>query len=182
MSELIPWLDGTTPAYFWSFDETGQTCLSEDECEEWGIPEIKPKCIEPLLLRWPAEVYQALHDWQVVQGFDPTTADFARHLGFLEYEILSSAWKTQSRIQEIQEEKTDKNSHASVGVQTENRKASKRKAEIPCKSALRPALLQQSRSVAIATSSMEEASRSELADGNARRLRNTLSRLVGKSQ
>ncbi|KAK7056656.1 hypothetical protein VNI00_002373 [Paramarasmius palmivorus] len=180
ISELISWEDGTTPAYFWSFDETGQTCLSEDECEEWGIPELKLECWGHKLCRWPAEVYQDLHDWQVVQGFDPTTADFARHLGYPELEILGPRKKTESRFEEIREEGTNKNSYASIGVQTEDRRASKKKAEILSKSAARPALLRQSRSAAIATSSMEEASRSEIADGNARRLRNTLSGLAGK--
>ncbi|KAK7056664.1 hypothetical protein VNI00_002381 [Paramarasmius palmivorus] len=157
ISELISWLNGTT-AYFWSFDETGQTCLSDDECEEWGIPKLELSCWGPHLLRWPAEVYQALHDWQVVQGFDPTTADFARHLGIPELEILGPTKKTERRFEEIREEETGKNSYASVGVQTEGRRASEKKADVPSKSAVRPALLQQSRSAAIATNSMEEAS------------------------
>ena len=101
ISELISWEDGTTPAYFWSFDETGQTCLSEDECEECGIPELKPSYWSPYLSRWPAEAYQALHDWQVARGFDPTTADFARHLGIPELEILGPTKKTESRFEEI---------------------------------------------------------------------------------
>ncbi|KAK7056658.1 hypothetical protein VNI00_002375 [Paramarasmius palmivorus] len=161
MSELISWEDGTTRAYFWSFDETGQTCLSEEECEEWGIPELKLNYWGLRLSRWPAEAYQALHDWQVARDFDPTTADFARHLGYPELKILGTPKKTESRFEEIREEKTGKNSHVK-GVQVEDQGAS---AEIPSKSAVR--------NVAIATSIMET-TRSELADGETHRPSNSL--------
>ncbi|KAK7056653.1 hypothetical protein VNI00_002370 [Paramarasmius palmivorus] len=180
--ELISWLDESTPAFFWSFNETGQTHMSQDECVEWGLPYFIPQIddisSDMTLHPWPTDVYDALYDWQVVRGFDPTTADFARCLGYPELEILGLPKK---RFERTQEGETNTNSHARVGVQTEGQRPAKKRAEIPRTGVVRPAHLQQFKNVSISTAvSMEAVGRSELVDGDACQLRSALTRLVGK--
>ncbi|EEB95173.1 hypothetical protein MPER_05901 [Moniliophthora perniciosa FA553] len=90
VSELVPWFEGHF--YFWSFDETGQSLMSEEECERWGLPVLTismPCGFNFVQLRsWPTHIYTALQDWQKVRGFDPATSDWAQELGHLEFEIL----------------------------------------------------------------------------------------------
>lgn len=86
--ELVLWDRGYTEAYFWSFDRNGQSKMSEEECEHWGIPELTAE-LHPFvrcsyLRSWPAHVYAALRKWQISRGFDPNTSDFARSLGIPE--------------------------------------------------------------------------------------------------
>ncbi|KAK7020749.1 hypothetical protein VNI00_017604 [Paramarasmius palmivorus] len=107
ISELKRWLDGDIPTHFWFCDETGQ--MSEDELEEWGIPELVP-CLSPTLqhdflklasLRsLPPHICKALRDWQIVQGYDPSTADYARYMGYPEYEIVNEPWPRQAETSE----------------------------------------------------------------------------------
>ncbi|KAK7056652.1 hypothetical protein VNI00_002369 [Paramarasmius palmivorus] len=108
ISEVSSWLDECIPTHFWSFDETGQNQMSWDECEEWGLPYLIPYFNDifgdddAILETWPTEVYNALREWQIVQGFDPTTADFARHLGYPELEIMSMPKKTNTQSEQAQ--------------------------------------------------------------------------------
>ncbi|KAK7022952.1 hypothetical protein VNI00_016842 [Paramarasmius palmivorus] len=105
ISELKHWLDGDVPTHFWSLDETGQSQMSDDELEEWGIPRFKP-CLSPTypdgalrivcLHSLPPHICKALRDWQIVQGYDPSTADYARYMGYPEYEIVNEPWPRQA--------------------------------------------------------------------------------------
>ena len=98
MSELILWTEGRT--HFWSLDENGQSEMTEDELEQWGVPRLVPYISYIELISWDSSIYTALYDWQVAHGFDPNTADFASHLGFQEMEILrpkSEAFTIPSR-------------------------------------------------------------------------------------
>ncbi|ESK87962.1 hypothetical protein Moror_10876 [Moniliophthora roreri MCA 2997] len=83
--ELVSWMNGHF--YFWSFDKTGQSQMSEEEC------------ISVRLRLWPAHIYPALRDWQKARGFDPTTSDWARYMGSPEFEILSDL----GRFKEVRE-------------------------------------------------------------------------------
>ncbi|KAI3602801.1 hypothetical protein WG66_008060 [Moniliophthora roreri] len=92
ISELVSWMNGHF--YFWSFDETGQCEMSEEECGQWGFPVLT--CTTWVqngsanLISWPTSTYTALRDWQKARGFDPTTSDWARELGRPEWDIIGA--------------------------------------------------------------------------------------------
>ncbi|ESK81324.1 hypothetical protein Moror_12109 [Moniliophthora roreri MCA 2997] len=91
LSELVSWME--RPRYFWSFDETGQSRLSEEECERWSLPVLVPNTgylDQVELYSWPTHVYTALRDWQKARGFDPTTSDWARSRGHPEWESIGT--------------------------------------------------------------------------------------------
>ncbi|EEB89457.1 hypothetical protein MPER_12440, partial [Moniliophthora perniciosa FA553] len=48
ISELVPW---RRQPYFWSFDETGQSEMEEEECERWGVPVLTPSEVLPDIIR-----------------------------------------------------------------------------------------------------------------------------------
>ncbi|EEB89742.1 hypothetical protein MPER_12128 [Moniliophthora perniciosa FA553] len=87
ISELVSWHKGKP--YFWSFDESGKSQMSEEECERWGLPVIEPD-FPLILISWPIHVYSVLRDWQKARGFDPTTSDWARSMGRPELEIIGT--------------------------------------------------------------------------------------------
>ncbi|KAI3616933.1 hypothetical protein WG66_004164 [Moniliophthora roreri] len=105
VTEFVWWMDGHF--YFWSFDKTGQSRMSREECERWGLPvltvsalfEVK-KCNLLELHSWSTHIYTTLRDWQKARGFDPTTSDWARDMGLPEVEILSDL----GRFKEVREE------------------------------------------------------------------------------
>ncbi|KAK7045526.1 hypothetical protein VNI00_007358 [Paramarasmius palmivorus] len=86
MSEVVSWSEGQT--HFWSLDENGQSEMTEDELEQWGVPKLAPLTPFFRVISWDSSIYTTLYDWQIACGFDPNTADFARHLGYPELEIL----------------------------------------------------------------------------------------------
>ncbi|KAK7062771.1 hypothetical protein VNI00_000260 [Paramarasmius palmivorus] len=89
VAEYISWIDCIP--YFWSFDETGQTAMSEDERQHWGLPILTPDKHPnaiPKIISWPAHVYESLRTWQKARGFDLTTSDWARELHFPELRVI----------------------------------------------------------------------------------------------
>uniref|UniRef100_A0A0W0GDC5 Uncharacterized protein n=1 Tax=Moniliophthora roreri TaxID=221103 RepID=A0A0W0GDC5_MONRR len=88
LSELVSWME--RPRYFWSFDKTGQSRLSEEECELWGLPVLGIDTEYVTLSSWPTHIYTVLQDWQKARGFDPTTSDWARSRGHPELEIVGT--------------------------------------------------------------------------------------------
>uniref|UniRef100_A0A0W0GBV2 Uncharacterized protein n=1 Tax=Moniliophthora roreri TaxID=221103 RepID=A0A0W0GBV2_MONRR len=89
VSGLVSWIEGRP--YFWSFDETGQSRMSEEECDGWGLPMLMLSTRYNARLRsWPTYVYTGLRDWQKARGFDPATSDWARELGYPEWEIVGT--------------------------------------------------------------------------------------------
>uniref|UniRef100_A0A0W0FFR5 Uncharacterized protein n=1 Tax=Moniliophthora roreri TaxID=221103 RepID=A0A0W0FFR5_MONRR len=91
LSELVSWLE--RPCYFWSFDKTGQSRLSEEERERWGLPVLVPDTgvfNQVWLYSCPTHIYDALQDWQKARDFDPTTSDWAQSMGYLELEIVGT--------------------------------------------------------------------------------------------
>uniref|UniRef100_A0A0W0GBT1 Uncharacterized protein n=1 Tax=Moniliophthora roreri TaxID=221103 RepID=A0A0W0GBT1_MONRR len=105
ISEFMSW--GERRPYFWSLDETGQCEMSEEECKRSGLPLLTcPARWEDSsvqLRSWPTSTYTAFRDWQKARGFDPTTSDWARELGYPVLEIIGD----QGRFEEVgvQEEK-----------------------------------------------------------------------------
>uniref|UniRef100_A0A0W0G2E5 Uncharacterized protein n=1 Tax=Moniliophthora roreri TaxID=221103 RepID=A0A0W0G2E5_MONRR len=67
ISELMSWKN--SQPYFWSFDETGQLEMSEEECERWRLPKLTPQTNGlAFLSSWPMHIYAALQDWQKACG------------------------------------------------------------------------------------------------------------------
>ncbi|KAL0569076.1 hypothetical protein V5O48_012893 [Marasmius crinis-equi] len=65
---------------FWSFAEDGHLPIPDDLCKHLGLPvKFSLKCIQR---HFSTQTYKAMRDYQILRGFDPTTADFARHCGF----------------------------------------------------------------------------------------------------
>ncbi|KAK7051658.1 hypothetical protein VNI00_004637 [Paramarasmius palmivorus] len=67
--------------------------MSKDDLRHWGVPELAPFIRSHRSVNsfsWPSYVYTVIREWQVARGFDPGTADFARSLGYPEFEILGS--------------------------------------------------------------------------------------------
>ncbi|ESK87325.1 hypothetical protein Moror_5734 [Moniliophthora roreri MCA 2997] len=89
VSELISWMND--PGHYWSFDETGRSRIPEDECTRLGLPMLEPDAQGFLdLLGWPLTAHSTIHAWQSARGFDLTTTDFARHLGYPELEVFGA--------------------------------------------------------------------------------------------
>ncbi|ESK87834.1 hypothetical protein Moror_15327 [Moniliophthora roreri MCA 2997] len=96
VSECVSWIEGHF--CFWSFDEIGQSRMSEEECERWGLPVLTASTYDTVCPRsWFTYVYTTLQDWQKARGFDPATSDWARHMGDPELEIVGA--------RKVQEEK-----------------------------------------------------------------------------
>uniref|UniRef100_A0A0W0FR36 Uncharacterized protein n=1 Tax=Moniliophthora roreri TaxID=221103 RepID=A0A0W0FR36_MONRR len=104
ISELVSW---SHQPYFWSFDKTGQSKMSEEECERRGVPVLTCRIGHFWVRKWPTYIYTTLREWQEARGFDPTTSDWARSMGYPEFEIVGIG-KDQEQFEEVdvQEEKT----------------------------------------------------------------------------
>ncbi|ESK83752.1 hypothetical protein Moror_2070 [Moniliophthora roreri MCA 2997] len=96
ISEVISWMGGHT--HFWSFDEDCRSRIPEKEWERWDIPMLTPsvRYDSEGLFSWPSHTYPALCRWQIARGFDPSTAHWAKHKGYPEFEIIKkqpeSSW------------------------------------------------------------------------------------------
>ncbi|KAK7036540.1 hypothetical protein VNI00_011473 [Paramarasmius palmivorus] len=82
---------------FWSYDETGQSRMLENEREHWGLPVLSFSVKKIRALSWPDHVYKSLYTWQKARGFDPSTAGWAREMGYPELKIV----KEKSRFEEV---------------------------------------------------------------------------------
>ncbi|KAF9260546.1 hypothetical protein L218DRAFT_574350 [Marasmius fiardii PR-910] len=97
-----PLVSGTTVSvHIWSFDETGQAPISNESCEYLGLPvqlwlQVFQSSYQP---SWPKETYQAIHKWQIARGFDPSSTNFARFLGYPVYHAQLDA----RRFEELDE-------------------------------------------------------------------------------
>ncbi|KAK7040816.1 hypothetical protein VNI00_009412 [Paramarasmius palmivorus] len=69
--------------HFWSFDENGQTSMTEVECQRWHLPvmalEENPNYAN--LISWPVSTYADIQHWQKARGFKSSTADYALSMG-----------------------------------------------------------------------------------------------------
>ncbi|KAL0563699.1 hypothetical protein V5O48_018365 [Marasmius crinis-equi] len=90
---------------FWSFEEDGHLPIPDDLCSYLGLPvKLSLKCI-----RYPfsTQTYKAMRDYQILRGFDPTTADFAQDCGLYDYEFhpvqpsLAVASTTSGRFENL---------------------------------------------------------------------------------
>ncbi|KAJ8094967.1 hypothetical protein PM082_010183 [Marasmius tenuissimus] len=72
----------TSPVHFWSFDEDGQFPLPHNVCDNLGLPFQLSFHIHYYSQSWSNDNYALIHQYQLSRGFDPSTPDFARHVGF----------------------------------------------------------------------------------------------------
>ncbi|KAJ8089580.1 hypothetical protein PM082_014836 [Marasmius tenuissimus] len=80
----------TSPLHHWSFQKDGQPQLSPKLC--FGLPvqldlnhharSIAHFSHSSITSSWSTNSYKLIHQYQTLRGFDPTTTDFARHLGY----------------------------------------------------------------------------------------------------
>ncbi|KAJ8089511.1 hypothetical protein PM082_014767 [Marasmius tenuissimus] len=77
-------LDGNTSSlHHWSFYEDGQPQLSPETCHDLGLPfDLNFQNWGFKSFSWSIDRYKSLHRYQLLRGFDPTTTDFAQHLGY----------------------------------------------------------------------------------------------------
>ncbi|KAL0564392.1 hypothetical protein V5O48_017655 [Marasmius crinis-equi] len=76
--------------YYWSRDPDGDTAMSDEQRVSLGLPRFIPT-VNHDCCTWPVEVYDFMRQWQEAKGFDPTTTDFARSMGFPILEIIPPA-------------------------------------------------------------------------------------------
>ncbi|KAJ8079166.1 hypothetical protein PM082_021666 [Marasmius tenuissimus] len=76
----------TSSLHYWSFDEDGESPLSDNVCLDFGLPmalEFSRSFYSEL--SWSDDAYRRIHQYQLLRGFDPSTTDFAQSLGFDNY-------------------------------------------------------------------------------------------------
>ncbi|EEC00008.1 hypothetical protein MPER_00156, partial [Moniliophthora perniciosa FA553] len=81
------WKSWAESAYFWSFDPFGREEMSESMSVSLGLP----SCNIQMKLRsksWDRCAYKLMERLQRFKGFDPTTTDYARSLGYPIMEIV----------------------------------------------------------------------------------------------
>ncbi|KAK1234277.1 hypothetical protein PQX77_002523 [Marasmius sp. AFHP31] len=72
----------TSSLHFWSFHEGGRHPLSTEVCNNLGLPiALQIAKGSPHSTSWSTKHFKLIHRYQLLRGFDPTTTDFARHLG-----------------------------------------------------------------------------------------------------
>ncbi|KAK1219691.1 hypothetical protein PQX77_017586 [Marasmius sp. AFHP31] len=73
---------------YWSLDPTGDSKMPEAQRIALDLPSFHQRIFPLKHAHWKAEVYDLARQWQEVQGFDPTTTDFTRSMGFPILEIF----------------------------------------------------------------------------------------------
>ncbi|KAJ8087446.1 hypothetical protein PM082_006276 [Marasmius tenuissimus] len=102
--------DKTLRLHFWSFHEDGQHRLSPESCRNFGLPlelefDDRERCPEICSLSWPSDCYQLIPQYQPLRSFDPTTPDFARHIGYGDYDFQPI--HHSDRVMEVYQELSD---------------------------------------------------------------------------
>ncbi|KAF9262799.1 kinase-like protein [Marasmius fiardii PR-910] len=91
----------SSSTYFWSFDENRRIPLLQDSCKYLGLPyKLQVKFSPSQSYSFPNEVFHSVYKWQVSNGFDPHTVDYARHLGHPLYKVVLD----DDRFEELNED------------------------------------------------------------------------------
>ncbi|KAF9260923.1 hypothetical protein L218DRAFT_1002240 [Marasmius fiardii PR-910] len=82
------WIFNSKPYCQWSQDPTGKSIIPPAEQKALGLPyvavwELHACCI------WSEEAYDCIRKYQELNGFDPSTTDFARSLGLPILEVIT---------------------------------------------------------------------------------------------
>ncbi|KAK1220089.1 hypothetical protein PQX77_017169 [Marasmius sp. AFHP31] len=72
--------DRTSSVHFWSFDQDGHS--PDDLCLDLRLPMTFWISGFSESYSWSNDAYDSLRQYQILRGFDPSTADFARSLGY----------------------------------------------------------------------------------------------------
>ncbi|KAK1225161.1 hypothetical protein PQX77_011905 [Marasmius sp. AFHP31] len=73
----------TSSLHYWSFDENGHAPLSRHVCHDLGLPvELQAYNYDYKSYSWSSVAYKHIQEYQALRGFDPSTTDFTRHLGY----------------------------------------------------------------------------------------------------
>ncbi|KAK1235920.1 hypothetical protein PQX77_000841 [Marasmius sp. AFHP31] len=97
----------TSSLHYWSFHEDDHSPLSDEACHSLGLPiEFDFKHYGSFPWSPSSDDYRCLHQYQLNRGFDPSTTDFARHLGY--YDIIFWPVDDSNRF-EIQQESPPEN-------------------------------------------------------------------------
>ncbi|KAL0567831.1 hypothetical protein V5O48_014164 [Marasmius crinis-equi] len=72
----------TTSLHYWSFYEDGQSPLSTSTCHRLGLPVELELRVSFGVYTWSNNVYKTMQKYQAARGFDPSTVEFARSLGY----------------------------------------------------------------------------------------------------
>ncbi|KAK7041723.1 hypothetical protein VNI00_009012 [Paramarasmius palmivorus] len=94
ISALQTWISAFDKEYYWSWDENGETSISEHTQRTLDLPILIPR----LIVRkygWRGEAYENVYKYQKARGFDPRTTQFAGSLGLYELESLVQEGKVQ---------------------------------------------------------------------------------------
>ncbi|KAG7087984.1 hypothetical protein E1B28_012023 [Marasmius oreades] len=75
--------------YYYSLDPDGKSVMTEYQRLSFRLPSIVPAVLVSTR-SWDADAYDLLSAWQKKKGFDPTTTDFARSLGYPSMEVMYS--------------------------------------------------------------------------------------------
>ncbi|KAL0566655.1 hypothetical protein V5O48_015350 [Marasmius crinis-equi] len=93
----------TASYHYWSSEPTGRPPLSANACDFFGLPvqlnlHIPLYTPHPWFLSFsfPNAVYKRIHQYQLARGFDPTTCDFARSLGYPIYQVQNDAHRFEA--------------------------------------------------------------------------------------
>ncbi|KAL0565328.1 hypothetical protein V5O48_016696 [Marasmius crinis-equi] len=94
----------TQSLHWWSCHPSGEPSLSEDVCEQLGLPvELSLWVGRFREFSWQSEQYKALHHYQLARGFNPDTLDFARYLGYPIYQVLRGSGRFEEMVEEVPE-------------------------------------------------------------------------------
>ncbi|KAJ8087464.1 hypothetical protein PM082_006294 [Marasmius tenuissimus] len=112
--------DKTLRLHFWSFHEDGQHRLSPESCRNFGLPlQLIPgvmgwrSCSDS----WSTSSHQLIHRYHTLRSFDPTTPDFARHLGYGDYDFQPI--NHPDRFMEVDQEHSDNLDGSVIGNDSE---------------------------------------------------------------
>ncbi|KAK1234262.1 hypothetical protein PQX77_002537 [Marasmius sp. AFHP31] len=72
----------TSSVYFWSFNKEGHSPLSDGLCQDFGLPTTLTLTQFSQSYSWSNDAYDSLRQYQLLRGFDLSTADFTQSLEF----------------------------------------------------------------------------------------------------
>ncbi|KAK1229464.1 hypothetical protein PQX77_007482 [Marasmius sp. AFHP31] len=72
----------TSSFHYWSFQESGRLPLPPEVCYDLGLPIELEFSRHDSSASCTTDYYKSIHHYQLMRGFDPTTTDFAQHLGY----------------------------------------------------------------------------------------------------
>ncbi|KAK1234168.1 hypothetical protein PQX77_002633 [Marasmius sp. AFHP31] len=78
--DIETWLRGEE-LYYYSDDPEGGSVISEQERIALGLPSYTSQ-VNVEYVHWEADAYNFMEQWQKAKGFDYSTPDYAKHLGF----------------------------------------------------------------------------------------------------